>query len=196
MLRAMVGPGSAANRRAEQKEDALLIAAVAGGDKDALARLYDRYAGVMMALGLRVIGDRGETEDLLHDVFVELWRKAGDYDPRRGSVRAWMVLRMRSRALDRMRARKRRRTEGFTEGDADRGPGRAADPAAAADRLKVGKALASLPAEQRVVIELAYYQGLTTTEIAAAVSAPVGTVKSRMNSARAKLRVALGADEG
>ena len=171
--------------------DASLMIEVAAGNQPSLAALYDRYASLMLALGLRIVGDRGAAEDLLHDVFVEVWQKAGDYDRSRGSVRAWLLLRMRSRALDRVRSAHRRRTEQLEEGAADRIEGKHADPSASAERSLIRRALADLPDEQREVLELAYYEGLTTTEISEQVSVPVGTVKSRMNAARAKLRSVL-----
>ena len=86
------------------KVDVSLISGAAAGDRDCLAALYDRYAPALLAIGRRILGDRREAEDLLHDVFIEVWRQAGDYDESRGSVRAWLLMRMRSRALDRRKA--------------------------------------------------------------------------------------------
>src|SRR5262245_29015389 len=86
------------------EDDVSLIQAVATGDRRGLGGLYDRYAPVLMALGIRMLGARREAEDLVHDVFLEVWRQAHDYDPRRGSVRTWLLMRARSRALDRRKA--------------------------------------------------------------------------------------------
>ena len=170
--------------------DASLMIEVAAGNQPSLAALYDRYASLMLALGLRIVGDRGAAEDLLHDVFVEVWQKAGDYDRSRGSVRAWLLLRMRSRALDRVRSAHRRRTEQLEEGAADRIEGKPADPSAAAERSLIRRALADLPDEQREVLELAYYEGLTTTEISEQVSVPVGfTLGAASSQSRPHVRV-------
>src|SRR5437879_1266503 len=84
--------------------DVTLIQGAAAGDRQCLAALYDRYAPALLAIGRRILGDRREAEDLLHDVFLEVWRQAGDYDEARGTVRAWLLMRMRSRALDRRKA--------------------------------------------------------------------------------------------
>jgi RNA polymerase sigma-70 factor (ECF subfamily) len=174
--------------------DAALIGAIAQGDREALARLYGRYGGSLLAIAQRILSDRREAEDLLHDVFLEVWRHAGHYDAARGSVRAWLLMRMRSRALD------RRKSAGFSrvvslEGRADNDRMAREDPAFAPDRQAVRRALAELPDEQRVVLELGYFEGLSSSEIAARVEAPVGTVKSRVAAALAKLRAGLQAPE-
>src|SRR5262245_31670591 len=84
--------------------DAALVTAIANGDRGALAQLYDRYAGLLVAIGQRLLGDARESEDLLHDVFLEVWRQAAAYDVTRGTVRTWLVMRLRSRAFDRRKA--------------------------------------------------------------------------------------------
>ena len=175
--------------------DVTLISGTASGDRDCLAALYDRYAAALLAIGRRILGDRREAEDLLHDVFLEVWRQAADYVESRGTVRAWLLMRMRSRALDRRKAAvfaKRADlpaadTLADVLGDGDGGE----DPALAPDRHAVRRALAELPAEQRQVLELGYFEGLSSTEIAERVRAPVGTVKSRVAAALAKLRAGL-----
>src|ERR1700760_2526308 len=91
-------------RSVVDKADTSLVNGAAAGDRDCLAGLYDRYAPALLAIGRRILGDRREAEDLLHDVFIEVWRQAGDYDESRGSVRAWLLMRMRSRALDRRKS--------------------------------------------------------------------------------------------
>jgi RNA polymerase sigma-70 factor (ECF subfamily) len=179
----------------QEGEDARWVAAAAQGDREALGRLYDRYAPGLTALGLRVLGERREAEDVVHDVFLEVWRHAGEYDLRRGSVRAWLFMRMRSRALD------RRKSAGFSRRvslDAD-GLGEEAgdeDPRLAPDRAGVRRALLALPPEQREVIELAYFAGLSSTEVAEKLEIPVGTVKSRAAAGLAKLRAALAGARG
>ncbi len=190
---------SAAGQRAmspaaDDHDDVLLVRAIAGGDRQALARLYDRYAPVLLALGLRIIRDRREAEDLLHDVFLEVWRSAKDYEVTRGRVRTWLIIRMRSRALDVTKsARISRRSADpevidrmAAEGEAGGSP----------DRHRVLAALAALTADQRQVLELAYFEGQSCSEIAERIGIPIGTVKSRLAAGLGKLRHTLGATSG
>ena len=172
----------------DKPSDCELLVRVARGDQAALGDIYDRYHGRMMAVGLRIIRDRREVEDTLHDVFVEVWRKAGDYDPRRGTVKTWILMRMRSRSLDRVRSARIARREGLenvretgsnAEGPAGAYPG---------DRAKLLGALESLSDAQRAVLSLGYFQGLSSSEIARALDIPIGTVKSRTAAALSHLR--------
>lgn len=173
-----------------QDADLSDLVALCDGDHEALGRLYDRHAPVMLSVGERVLGNRREAEDLLHDVFVEIWQKAGDYDPARGKVATWMRLRMRSRALDRVRSASRR--ERATE-ITDRILGRVHSPnPVAGDRAGLQAALAALPNEQSAVIMLSYFGGMSASEIGEAVGIPTGTVKSRAAAAMQKLRRTLG----
>jgi RNA polymerase sigma-70 factor (ECF subfamily) len=172
---------------AREAGDEELIQAIAGGDRGALGLLYDRYASLMIALARRIVKDGREAEDLVHNVLLEVWRAAGDYEPARGTVRAWILMRLRSRALDVRKSPRVARAvsldaigEEPTRGDDD--------PSLAPDRARVRRALAGLPAEQRAVLELGYYEGLSSTEIAARVAVPVGTVKSRVAAGLARLR--------
>ena len=156
-------------------------------------RLYDRYASALLAIGRRILGDRREAEDLLHDVFIEVWRQAGDYNEARGSVRAWLLMRMRSRALDRRKSAAFSKRADLPAPDAVvdvHGEG-GEDPALGPDRQAVRRALEQLPAEQRQVLELGYFEGLSSSEIAERVRAPIGTVKSRVAAALSKLRAAV-----
>lgn len=175
------GPGT-------QDEDAPLVRAVARGDQAALAALYDRHAPLLLAVGRRILGAPREAEDLLHDVFLEAWRAAGDYDPARGSVRAWLVMRMRSRALDRVRAAGRAKV---VLGASDAQPEVAGEPqdlGRGVDRARVLVALERLSPEHREILELGYFEGLSSSEIAARLSVPIGTVKSRVARGLAQLR--------
>ena len=171
--------------------DARLVAGIARGDTGSLAELYDRYCGSLLAIGHRILGERREAEDLLHDVFLEVWQKAADYDAARGTVRAWLVMRMRSRALDRRKAAGFARVVSIEERRVPEEAPAGEDPALARDRVAVRRAIAELPAEQRQVLELGYYEGLSSSEIAERIRAPIGTVKSRVAAALAKLRAAL-----
>lgn len=169
--------------------DVELVIAVARGERAALGTLYDKYATFLMSLAMRIVRDRREAEDLLHDVFLEVWRSAVDYDPARGRVRTWLAIRMRSRALDRQKSARVSRQSGddsvlervAVEGGVDLGP----------DQARVRTALGSLSPDQRRVVELAYFEGQSCSEIAGALSVPIGTVKSRMAAAMAKLRTEL-----
>jgi RNA polymerase sigma-70 factor (ECF subfamily) len=182
-----------------EDDDRVLLGAIAAGDRGALARLYDRYAPVLMAVGVRILGVRGEAEDLVHDVFLEAWQRAGTYDPARGSVRTWLLVRLRSRALDLLRSRSRHNASPIEEpAQLEEGPVREEDPALAPDRTAVRRALETLSSEQRVVLELGYFHGLSSSEIALHIKVPIGTVKSRVASALARLRAGLipGESEG
>jgi RNA polymerase sigma-70 factor (ECF subfamily) len=180
-----------------QAVDARLVGRMAGGDKSALAELYDRHAPTMLAVGIRMLGDAREAEDLLHDVFLEAWQAAAQYDPARGSVSTWLLLRMRSRTLDRIRSAGRSRT---VVTDDPLGAAPSAEQGSAqdlpADRLAIRRALDELPPEQRRVLELAYFGGLSSSEIATAVGISIGTVKSRTAAALSKLRARLATDRG
>lgn len=164
--------------------DAELVASIARGDRGALSSLYDRHSGVLLGLAMRIVRDRREAEDLLHDVFLEAWRSAKDFDPKRGRVRTWLAIRMRSRALDLQKSARVSRNAG------DAGLELLVDDSqhASPDHARVRAALAELGADQRRVLELAYFEGLSCTEIAARISIPVGTVKSRIAAGLDRLR--------
>ena len=165
-----------------------LIIALARGRREALGHLYDRHAASMLALGLKLLRDRGESEEILHDVFLEVWKYAGDFDPSRGRVRTWLMLRMRSRCLDRIKSHGRSRTSPVGE-RLERLVGAVASHAdARVDAGRVHGALAQLPEEQRAVLLLGYFEGLSCSEIATQLDIPVGTVKSRVHAAMKKLR--------
>ena len=165
---------------------------MARGDNAALAQLYDRYAGTMLALAQRIVGRGAEAEDVIHDVFLEAWRHAADYDPARGSVKAWLLLRTRSRSLDVQKsARVSKQASNLDDtwlaelGDPTR------DTTAGADQARIRSVLITLSPEQREVLLLGYFEGLSSSEIAERVGVPLGTVKSRVAAALAALRGAL-----
>ena len=171
--------------------DQELMERVAGGDRAALGSLYDRYAPILVALGERMLRVRREAEDLAHDVFLEAWRQAADYDPQRGSVRAWLTMRTRSRALDRLRSGWARavHTAEPIEIAVDPAP----DHESRSDHGTLRRALGALPLQQREVLELGYFEGLSSSEIAERLEIPLGTVKSRVAGALARLRAELAA---
>ena len=156
-----------------------LIRAMAAGDREAFERFYDRYAPLVFPLVLRILADRADAVDVLQDVFWEAWLDAAAYDCARGTAEAWIVGRARRRAVDRVRAR-RRRAEAFVESGAD-------VVERAGNRTLVAQALARLPPPQREVIELAYYAGLAQGEIAERLEHPLATVKTRMRLALSRL---------
>jgi RNA polymerase sigma-70 factor, ECF subfamily len=173
--------------------DAQLVAAMARGDSSALASLYDLHAPVMLALAQRILGSKNDAEDLVHDVFLEAWRRAADYDPQRGTVRAWLVLRTRSRAIDLRKSAKVSRT--VSVGDSswlERLLGGSDETSSSADRELVRRTLRTLPEDQRTVLLLGYFEGLSSSEIASRIAAPIGTVKSRVAKGLSRLREALG----
>jgi RNA polymerase sigma-70 factor (ECF subfamily) len=171
---------------------------VANGDSRALAELHDRFAGLLIALGRRIVGSQEEAEDLVQDVFVQAWRQAARYDPVRSSVSTWLVLITRSRAIDRVRTRQvaERTTQAANqESSGSYASARATGAVLHRERrIRLQEELARLPVEQREVLELAFYQGLTQSEISGQTGIPLGTVKTRTLLAMRKLRNAL-ADE-
>lgn len=170
--------------------DSELLAAIGGGDRSALAELYRRHAAYLMGLAMRFLGDQREAEDLLHDVLLEAWQRVAQFDPERGTARAWLATRVRGRALDRLRVRKRRSFEPPPERVAPE------DPGLDADRRRAHTAVARLSDVQRETIELAYFEGLSCSETAGRLGVPVGTVKSRLAAALSTLRKELdGSDQ-
>jgi RNA polymerase sigma-70 factor (ECF subfamily) len=172
----------------EDAEDAALVAAMAAGDRGALANLYDRHAGLLLGLALKIVRERREAEDLLHDVFLEAWRSAKDFDPKRGRVRTWLAIRMRSRALDHQKSARVSRNAGDAGLEVVPDDSEKQTP----DHGRVRAALAALVDDQRRVLELAYFEGLSCSEIAAKIAIPIGTVKSRLAAGLARLRDAMG----
>jgi len=182
--------------------DRALVTRMAAGDERALGELYDRHATMTYALAYAVVGERADAEEVVADAFGQAWRTAATFDPARGRVAAWLSAITRTRALDLVRARGRRIRMLAKAAILDDG-GLAAPvtpPAEAPDRHAergearrlVVRALAELPEPQRRVIELAYFGGLSQTEIAAELQEPLGTVKTRIRTALEKLRTALG----
>ena len=178
--------------------DAHLLGRMAVRDRDALAELYDRFSRPLFATALRVVGDRAEAEDIVHDAFLMLWEKAADFDAARGSAFAWAVTLVRNRAIDRVRSRRRRGEllEASTPEDLGYGAEAlaASDSATTSDQAQaVRAAVAALPREQQRALELAFFSGLTQQEIAARLAEPLGTVKARIRRGLLKLRELLPA---
>ncbi|HEY4955322.1 MAG TPA: sigma-70 family RNA polymerase sigma factor [Gemmatimonadaceae bacterium] len=175
-------------------EDVALIRRMCDADETALGALYDRWMRSLYSLVFHLLKDADEAEDVVEETFWQAWRKASSYEPSRGAVSTWLLTIGRRRALDRLRAKDRRREEPLTRGDSAVAnlPASGQDPSLAAEgserRMHVLAALRELPEEQREVLELGYFQGLSQTEIADVTGQPLGTVKTRMRLAMQKLR--------
>jgi RNA polymerase sigma-70 factor (ECF subfamily) len=172
-----------------------LVERVATGDQSALATLYDATNRLIYSLILRVLGDMSSAEEALIDVYTQVWRQAASYDANRGAPLAWMATIARSRAIDRLRSSwqdQRRKEPLDVLGDAPSNSASPEETAAASERqMLVREALNVLTFEQRQVIELAYYSGLSHSEIAEKLNQPLGTVKTRTRLGMMKLREAL-----
>lgn len=170
----------------QERNDGALIAALRSGSQQAMAELYDRYSGVVYAVALRVLGDTGAAEDVLQEVFMQLWRNPGAFDASRGNLAPWLAVIARNRAVDILR--KRRPSSELEDvtlavspdmaGDADRG--RIAE--------RVRDALKQMPGPQRGALEMAYFEGYSHSEIAAKTGEPLGTVKTRIRNGLLQLR--------
>jgi RNA polymerase sigma-70 factor (ECF subfamily) len=181
--------------------DVELLGRIAAGDLGAVAVLYDRHASMLLGLALRIVRDRAEAEDVIHDAFVTVGDRAGQYVVERGAVGAWLVTLVRNLSIDRTRRRDRRGAIARDVIAHDPETKMAATPVdpeaqlgAARERERVRHALAQLPEVQRTTLEIAFFEGLTYQEIAAREGVPLGTIKSRAARALAALREALGAE--
>jgi len=179
-------------------EDVVLIRRIARRDPLALSELYDRFSGLLLALAKRVLGSTSEAEEILQEVFLQVWNQAERYDGLRSSVSTWLVLITRSRAIDRLRSRqvKDRTLQGLQQESrrlhtSPEGPGSVL---LQQRRQRLRREMRELPEEQRQVLELAFFRGMTQSEIAATTGIPLGTVKTRTLLAMKKLRSALRED--
>lgn len=184
-----------------QTSDSALVAQAAAGDERALGELYDRYGGMAFSLACAIVVEHADAEEVVADAFAQVWRSASGFEPSRGSVAAWLATIVRTRALDLVRSRKRRARvleeaavvtdegEALVLAPTLESPDRGAELAETSTIVR--KSLAELPPPQRRVIELAYFGGLSQSEIAAQLSEPLGTVKTRMRAGMDKLRQAL-----
>ncbi len=193
----------------DENTDAAVVARMARGDEEALGQLYDRWVDTVHTLAFHLLGDADEAEDVVEETFWQAWRQAGRYNGTRGAVSTWLSTIARSRALDRLRSRRRRAEEPLDQpptksapqrGFSTNAPAAHADAHVAAEHWErardVVAALTVLPADQREVIELAYFAGLSHSEIAEKTSLPLGTVKTRVRLALEKLRAPLELHRG
>ena len=197
----LAGPPEPGLRVSQFDHDRLCIERMAAGDSGALAELYDRYSDLLYSLAVRIVGGTGDAEEALQDAWLQAWRNASSYDASRGAVGAWLVTIVRSRALDRVRSlgsRRRAETAAAVEA-ASTPPPPAPDPATGYARSTlhrdVAAAMGALAPQQRTVVELAYFEGLSQTEIAERMNAPLGTVKSWTRQALLKLRERVAVEE-
>jgi RNA polymerase sigma-70 factor (ECF subfamily) len=185
--------GQTLDTRLAAPTDAELLDGIARQDESSLAALYDRYHLLAFSLALRVVNDRGRAEDVVQDAFLSVWRKAASYAEGRGSVKTWLTSIVRNRAIDVVRARR----ESDADDDAillalsDPSPSVVEQVTASLDRDVIRSAIAELPVEQRQAIVMAYFEGLSHSEIADAAGLPLGTVKSRIRLGMHRLRAAI-----
>jgi len=180
----------------QQIADREMIERIGRGDQSAFSALYDRLSRPLYSLALRMLGDAGDAQDALQDVFLQIWSRAATYNPEQSTVFSWTVLLTRSRVIDRLRARKRRlRIVASATGDEDADVADASTMESAADTAdkndeaaRVRSVLNNLPSEQREAIELAFFAHLTHHEIAARLGEPLGTIKARIRRGLLKLR--------
>ncbi|MFY9748534.1 MAG: sigma-70 family RNA polymerase sigma factor [Acidobacteriaceae bacterium] len=172
--------------------DSALVERIMAGEEDALSALYDRYAGMLFAMLVRILKDTSAAEEVLQDLFLQLWRGASRFDSSRGSLPAWLLVIGRNRALSRLRRPERREIlEDPEEFSLESVPsaGDLEDDAARTQLMqRLRGAMATLPPEQKEALELAYFEGMTQTEIAARTGSPLGTVKSRVRAAMQSLK--------
>jgi RNA polymerase sigma-70 factor (ECF subfamily) len=170
------------------QDDAALIARLRGGDDKAMADLYDRYSSIVYGVALRVLGDTTAAEDVLQEVFLQLWRRPQAFDSERGRLAPWLAVIARNRAIDVVR--KRPQQEDIDELPIASGVDLESTSARRLAVEKVRSVLAGLPQEQRKALEMAFFEGMTHTEIARKTGDPLGTVKTRIRTALLAVRKA------
>jgi RNA polymerase sigma-70 factor (ECF subfamily) len=182
---------------AEQAIQADLLCGIALADRKALEEFYDQSASILFSLAVRILEDTHEAEEVIQDVFVQIWEKAGSFDGTLGSPMSWAAGMTRNRCIDRLRSRQRRQRLASEFADELRGAAAeaAAGPAQLADneREAVRSAVSGLPPGQRQALEMAFFGGLTHHEIAEVLNQPLGTIKARIRRGLLKLRESLGA---
>ncbi|HYU46787.1 MAG TPA: sigma-70 family RNA polymerase sigma factor [Terriglobales bacterium] len=171
--------------------DLALVAAIRSGDQGAMAALYDRYSSIVYAVALRVLQDTGAAEDVLQDIFMQLWRKPGAFDANRGNMAAWLAVIARNRAIDALR--RRRPQDDIEDVIVAVEPDLASEAERSRAMEKVRGALQAMSQSQRSALEMAYFEGLSHSEIAEKTGEPLGTIKTRIRSGLLSLRKVLAA---
>lgn len=177
-------------------DDAALMARVAAGDREALGTVYNLFAPIMMAVAVRMLGGQREAQDLVHDVVLESWLHAAEFDAARGSLRTWLLLRLQSRALNRLGRAETQRTVPIEASGRDEPQDRVGPALEQADRMGLRDAVEQLESGVREVLELTYFRGMTADAVAQQTDLPVGTVRSRLARGLRVLRAALQRSEG
>jgi len=171
--------------------DPEMVSGLAAGEVEVLRTLYQRYGTLAYSLAVRMLGDHGRAEDVVQDAFIKVWTSAGSFDPNRGTLRTWLLTTVRHRAIDYLRGRPGRERKELELSLELPSHGAGSDPwrdvSESLERQAIRQALGSLPADQRQVVELAYYGGYTQREIAEVVQVPLGTIKGRTRLAMEKL---------
>jgi RNA polymerase sigma-70 factor (ECF subfamily) len=177
----------------DRAQDSLCLQRLQAGEEGALEQLYDRYGALAYTLALRMLGDSHQAEDVVQDAFLSIWRNADRYDPTRSSFRVWFLAIVRNRCFDKLRGRSVRPqlTHETEVADTPGGDDVAGAVSQSIEAQTVRDALSHLPLEQRQTIELAYYHGLSQSEISRQMAVPLGTVKGRVRMAMQKLRETL-----
>lgn len=168
--------------------DAMMVSAIRSGDEQAMAQLYDRYSPIVYSVALRVLGNAGAAEDILQEVFLQLWRSPQLFDVNRGSLPGWLAVIARNRAIDFLR--KRRPETDITDVVVSVEPDLAGRAEWSRVAEKIRSALGGMPAAQRSALEMAFFDGLTHMEIAQKTGEPLGTIKTRIRAGLAILRKA------
>lgn len=175
------------------ERDIELLRRIAARDRAAFAEFYDRHSALLFSIAFRILNNASEAEDVLQETFVQIWEKAGSFDPKLGKTTSWAVVLVRNKAIDRLRAARRRSRLAEEAGVESAMAGETSEPANAAiygrEKAKlIQSAMGGLPAEQRQAIELAYFSGLTQFEVAEKLREPLGTIKARIRRGLLKLR--------
>lgn len=165
-----------------------LLSAIRTGDEQAMAALYDRYSAIVYSIALRVLGDTGKAEDILQEVFMQLWRNPGGFDSSRGHLAPWLAVIARNRAIDLLR--KRHPETDIEDVVVSVEPDMAGEAERARAMEKVRGTLGAMPPAQRAALEMAYFEGLSHTEISAKTGEPLGTIKTRIRAGLLALRKA------
>jgi RNA polymerase sigma-70 factor (ECF subfamily) len=188
-----VHPNKPVTQPEAQDRDVELLRQIAGGDRAAFAEFYDRHSTLMFSVACKILNDTSEAEDVLQETFLQIWEKAGKFDPKLGRAASWAAILARNRAIDRIRASQRRTRLAEEAGTAYAIAEEAADTVNESlrghEQAKIiQSAIVELPDEQRRAIELAYFSGLTQDEISKKLNTPLGTVKARIRRGLLKLR--------
>jgi RNA polymerase sigma-70 factor (ECF subfamily) len=171
--------------------DIALMRRMSDGDETALAALYDRYAGLVFSVAKRILGDRGAAEEILQDIFYRAWRMASSFDSSRGSLAAWLLVSARNRAIDQLRRARGFKSDPMREEDITLNFRLDSQVTRNVMLSKVKKAVENLPESQRHALELAFFEGLTHSEIAERTGEPLGTIKTRLRTALGSLKKVL-----